>query len=260
MIMMESVLRTVVPKMIFNRTMMNRFFSITRKIVLGMTGMLGFLPFCHAAINEDLLQLLSRNSLVQYDDSYYVRVFSEEKYDGTTYTATKVGQILMKRFCPDQTQGQAKRRMKTKIRGLAVVDYQPMYRGSYTTFKFPLQSVECVQLAKVDELKKNSQSNGSKVTQLKKLKTKKTEYEDEKALLKKKLAKNHISEKETMANTNRTSTVEKRKDIENGTGQDRDKAKQNLNEILGKQVILGNKNKLVDEYYGLIFTEYSDEY
>ena len=33
-----------------------------------------------------------------------------------------------------------------------------------------------------------------------------------------------------------------------------------LNEILGKQVILGNKNKLVDEYYGLIFTEYSNEY
>ena len=74
----------------------------------------------------------------------------------------------MNRFCSNERQGGVKRKMKAKIKGLEVIDYQPMYKGAFTTFKFPIQSVECIQVALQDDPKKTSDSSGEKVTAVKK--------------------------------------------------------------------------------------------
>ena len=41
----------------------------------------------------------------------------------------------MNRFCSNERQGGV-RKMKAKIKGLEVIDYQPMYKGAFTTFSF----------------------------------------------------------------------------------------------------------------------------
>ena len=96
--------------MIFDMQVINQLLACNRKVVFAFVVTFGFLPSCLSAINEDLLQLLSRESLVEYNGSYYVRVYSEEKYDGTTYTATKVGKVLMNRFCSNERQGRVKKK------------------------------------------------------------------------------------------------------------------------------------------------------
>ena len=53
----------------------------------------------------------------------------------------------MRRFCNQEAKNSNRVRMKTKIKGLEAVEYFPTYNGTFTTFKFPIQSVECVEIA-----------------------------------------------------------------------------------------------------------------
>ena len=249
--------------MIFDMQVINQLLACNRKVVFAFVVTFGFLSSCLAAINEDLLQLLSREPLVEYNDSYYVRVYSDEKYDGTTYTATKVGKVLMNRFCSNDRKGGVKRKMKAKIKGLEVIDYQPMYKGAFTTFKFPIQSVECIQVAVQDDPKKTSDSSGTTVTAVKKqeeLRAEKSEDKGEKEVFTQKVAENNVTEKKSQSLNKRITTVEKRNKLENGTDKDKRRTKQNLNEILGEKVVLDNKDKLINDYHELIYTEFSDEY
>ena len=52
----------------------------------------------------------------------------------------------------------------------------------------------------------------------------------------------------------------KENNLGNGTNKDKRRSRQNLNEILGEKVVLDNKDKLINDYHELIYTEYSDEY
>ena len=94
----------------------------------------GFLSSCLAAISpRSFLQLLSREPLVEYNDSYYVRVYSDEKYDDTTYTATKVGKVLIDRFCSNERRVGLRENESENKRAREVIDYQPMYKGAFTS-------------------------------------------------------------------------------------------------------------------------------
>ena len=50
----------------------------------------------------------------------------------------------MDRFCLKEKNTSESYVMKTKIKGLIAIDYFPTYKGTYITFKFPEQKVECV--------------------------------------------------------------------------------------------------------------------
>ena len=104
-----------------------------------------FLNVSFAKIDDDLLQLLKKHPLVEHGDDFYVRVFSKNRYDGTSYTVTKVAQVLIDRFCPKTLVKNAEVRLKTKIKGLHAVEYSAFRDGSFTTFRFPFQKVECIQ-------------------------------------------------------------------------------------------------------------------
>ena len=100
-----------------------------------------------ASLDRDLEKLLTQNPIVEYKGDYYVRVYSEKRFDGTSYTELKVGDVLMDRFCSKEENSSESYVMKTKINGLIAIDYFPTYKGTYTTFMFPEQKVECVSIA-----------------------------------------------------------------------------------------------------------------
>ena len=73
------------------------------------------------------------------------------------------------------------------------------------------------------------------------------------------MAENDLTEKSQLVNE-RATIVEKRNNLENGIDKDKRNSRKNLNEILGEKVVLDNKDKLINDYHELIYTEYSDEY
>ena len=205
-----------------------------------------FLNVSFAKIDVDLLQLLKEHPLVEYGDDFYVRVFSKNRYDGTSYTVTKVAQVLIDRFCPKPLVKNSEVRLKTKIKGLHAIDYSAFRDGSFTTFRFPFQKVECIQ--SYSSQKTDNSNEGLK----------KTEELDHKPLqeITSKRKQIKVADKELKQETKEVT----KKYVPNLTAQERNTEEKRMNEVLGSEVIVEDRVRLLDSYIGVTAVKFSDEY
>ena len=184
--------------------------------------------------------------MVEHGGDFYVRVFSKNRYDGTSYTVTKVAQVLIDRFCPKTLVKNAEVRLKTKIKGLHAVEYSAFRDGSFTTFRFPFQKVECIQSYSSQKTANNNED------------LQKTEELDNKPVQEiiSKQKEIKVAEKEIKQEKKDVTT----KYVPDLSAQERKIEEERLNEVLGSKVIVEDRVRLLDSYIGVTAVKFSDEY